>query len=58
MALGATPRATKEVEGWNPSTDATKSAPYSADRITIVAFSNFEAAEFLGLVFQPRIAYI
>jgi hypothetical protein len=48
MAVGATPRATKEVEGWNPSTDATKSAPYSEDRITILSFSNSEATEFLG----------
>jgi hypothetical protein len=43
MALGATARPWNEAVGWKPWADATKSAPYSADRITILAILAVES---------------
>jgi hypothetical protein len=50
MALGATVRPWKEVVGWKPWADATKSAPYNAvERITM-PFSEADPANPVPIV--------
>jgi hypothetical protein len=56
MALGATVRPWKDVVGWKPWADATKSAPYNAvERITMLTL-NSEADPQLSLCWET--AYI
>ena len=61
MALGATARPWNEAVGWKPWADATKSAPYSADRITILAILPVESlfcggeADTFKLICFPRV---